>query len=333
MTLTSATRKALITDYAWPDIEAESRILRDAGIEPVPAPDASPETLARLAADVDAIMFCFAQVPGDVLRAAPNCKIAARYGIGVDNLDIPTCTELGIVVTNVPDYCIDEVADHVMGFLLAFNRKIVKHNGIVKQSGWKAVQLTDTMHRLRDSTLGIAGMGRIGRNVASRARAFGMSVMAFDPFVKQADAPEGVQMADLNEMLAEADFVTLHAPLMPETRGLIGRDELRRMKPDALLINAARGPLIDEQALVEALRNDEIGGAALDVLESTSPPDDHPLYAFDNVIITPHTAFFSQASTRELQTRTAREVIRVLDGGEPEDFINPEVRGKTRVGL
>ena len=325
--------KVLITDYTWPNIDAETAILMAAGIEPVVAPDSSVETLTRLAADVDAIMFCFAQVPASVLQNAPNCEVASRYGIGVDNLDIAACTELGIVVTNIPDYCIDEVADHVMAMALAFNRKIVKHSSMVKSSGWGSVSLTDTMHRLRDSTMGIAGMGRIGRAVADRARVFGMTVLAHDPFVEQSDAPEGVQMTSLESMLKDSDFVTLHAPLIPETTGMIGAAELRMMKNDAFLINAARGPLIDESALVDALGRDEIGGAGLDVLEDTAPADDHPLYAFDNVIITPHTAFFSQASTIELEERTAREVVRVLNGKMPEVVINPEVLGKTRAGI
>ena len=325
--------KVLITDYTWPNIDAETAILMAAGIEPVVAPDSSVETLTRLAADVDAIMFCFAQVPASVLQNAPNCEVASRYGIGVDNLDIAACTELGIVVTNIPDYCIDEVADHVMAMALAFNRKIVKHSSMVKSSGWGSVSLTDTMHRLRDKTMGIAGMGRIGRAVADRARVFGMTVLAHDPFVEQSDAPEGVQMTSLESMLKDSDFVTLHAPLIPETTGMIGAAELRMMKNDAFLINAARGPLIDESALVDALGRDEIGGAGLDVLEDTAPADDHPLYAFDNVIITPHTAFFSQASTIELEERTAREVVRVLNGKMPEVVINPEVLGKTRAGI
>ena len=325
--------KVLITDYTWPNIDAETAILMAAGIEPVVAPDSSVETLTRLAADVDAIMFCFAQVPASVLQNAPNCEVASRYGIGVDNLDIAACTELGIVVTNIPDYCIDEVADHVMAMALAFNRKIVKHSSMVKSSGWGSVSLTDTMHRLRDSTMGIAGMGRIGRAVADRARVFGMTVLAHDPFVEQSDAPEGVQMTSLESMLKDSDFVTLHAPLIPETTGMIGAAELRMMKNDAFLINAARGPLIDESALVDALGRDDIGGAGLDVLEDTAPADDHPLYAFDNVIITPHTAFFSQASTIELEERTAREVVRVLNGKMPEVVINPEVLGKTRAGI
>jgi D-3-phosphoglycerate dehydrogenase len=325
--------KVLITDYTWPNIDAETAILKAAGIEPVVAPDSSVETLTRLAADVDAIMFCFAQVPASVLQNAPNCKVASRYGIGVDNLDIAACTELGIVVTNIPDYCIDEVADHVMAMALSFNRKIVKHSSMVKSSGWGSVSLTDTMHRLRDKTIGIAGMGRIGRAVADRARVFGMTILAHDPFIEQSEAPDGVQITSIDSMLKESDFVTLHAPLIPETTGMIGADELRLMKNDAFLINAARGPLIDESALVKALGNGEIGGAGLDVLEDTAPPDDHPLYAFDNVIITPHTAFFSQASTIELEERTAREVVRVLSGEMPEIVINPEVLGKTRAGI
>jgi D-3-phosphoglycerate dehydrogenase len=160
-----------------------------------------------------------------------------------------------------------------------------------------------------------------------------MAILAHDPFVEQSDAPEGVQMTSLDSMLKDSDFVTLHAPLIPETTGMISVEELRLMKNDAFLINAARGPLIDESALLEALGSGEIGGAGLDVLEDIAPSDDHPLYSFDNVIITPHTAFFSQASTIELEERTAREVVRVLSGEMPDVVINPEVLGKTRSGI
>ena len=160
-----------------------------------------------------------------------------------------------------------------------------------------------------------------------------MTVLSHDPFIQQSDAPEGVQMTSLETMLAESDFVTLHAPLIPQTNGMIGATELKLMKNDAFLINAARGPLIDETALIEAIKNNDIGGAGLDVLEETAPPDDHPLYAFDNVVITPHTAFFSQASTIELEERTAKEVVRVLNGQMPEIVINPDVLRKTRAGI
>lgn len=325
--------KVLITDYVWPDIKAESRILHEAGLEPIVAPDTSPETLARLATDVDAIMFCFSKVPAEVLRAAENCKIAARYGIGVDNVDIDACTELGIVVTNVPDYCLGEVADHALGMILALNRRLVPHDRAVKAGGWTSVKLDQPMHRTSASTLGVIGYGRIGRTIAARAAAFGTRVIAYDPMYEVGTEQAPATMVDFDTVLAESEFITVHVPLTPETRHLIGREELAKMKPGSILVNCARGGLVDEHALAEALQSGHIAGAGLDVVDPTPPPDDHPLFQQENVIITPHTAFFSQASTLELETRTAEEVVRVLNGGEPENFINPAVRGKSRIGL
>lgn len=332
--MTELTRKALVTDFTWPNTDLERGILAEAGIELIEAPTSDADTLARMAEDVDAIMFCFAKVPEVVVRAAKRCKVASRYGIGVDNLDIPICTELGIVVTNVPDYCVDEVADHVMSMLLGFNRDLISLNRAVRVHGWGAVPLPKHSRRFRTTTLGIVGMGRIGRALAHRAQAFGMRVLAHDPFLQPEHAPAGVEpVAELNEMLAESDFVSLHAPLTDDTRGMIGTDQFRAMRRSAFIVNAARGPLIDDDALVDALRRNEIAGAGLDVTPLEPLPKDHPLAQMDNVLLTPHTAFHSQESLRELETRTAQEVVRVLRGEMPEHLINPAVLGHSRIGL
>jgi len=325
--------KALATDYTWPSIEPERRALADAGIELVASPAADEATLARLAADVDAILFCFARVTPAVLRAAPRCVIAARYGIGVDNVDRATCNELGIVITNVPDYCIDEVTDHVMAMILAHNRDLGQLDTAVKRGGWGKVPLPKHSRRLRNTTLGIIGLGRIGRALVTKAGAFGMTMVSHDPYVKPGSAPAGVRMVSLEELLKASDFVTVHSPLTQETRGLIGRAQLQLMKPTAFLINAARGPLVDEAALVEALQARKIGGAGLDVLATEPPSPASPLLTMPNVIITPHTAFYSQESLLELELRTAGEVVRVLNGERPQNWINPEIAGKTRAKL
>lgn len=327
------TKKVLITDYVWPSLDPEKQVLEAAGFELVVAPDGSEDTLAKLAENVDAIMFCFAQVTERVLRSAGRCVVASRYGIGVDNLDIPVCTELGIVVTNVPDYCIGEVTDHALGMIVALNRRLAPHSAAVRRGGWTEVKLDQPMKRMSDATLGIIGFGRIGRVMAQKARAFGVRVLAHDPLLSPGQQIGETSVVSLNELLRESDFVTLHVPLTEDTQGMIGRDELAVMKQGAILVNASRGGLIDELALADAMASGHIGGAGLDVMEPAPPSPDHPLLKQENVIITPHTAFFSQASTLELETRTAREVVRVSRGEEPENFINPEVRGKTRVGL
>lgn len=325
--------KVLITDYVWPSTDPERAVLEAAGIELVVAPDTSENTLAELAKDVDAIMFCFAQVTAKVLESATKCKIAARYGIGVDNVDIPRATELGIVVTNVPDYCMDEVTDHALGMILALNRRLVPHTREVVQGGWNDVALNQPMHRTRGATMGIVGYGRIGRSLAAKAVGFGMNILAYDPMIEPGSDVEGASVTTLDELLEKSDFVSLHVPLLPSTENMISAPELAKMKPGSIIVNCARGGLIDEHALASALESGHIAGAGLDVVEPTPPDPSSPLLAQENVIITPHTAFFSQASTVELEERTAGEVVRVLAGEKPENWINPEVSGTTRSGI
>ena len=326
-------KKALITDYVWPKIDVESEVLLAAGIEPIVAADTSEETLAALATDADVIMFCFAQVTGEVLRAAEKCVVASRYGIGVDNIDIPTATELGIVVTNVPDYCMDEVTDHALGMILALNRRLVPHDAEVKSGGWSKVALDQPMHRTRGATLGILGFGRIGRSVAAKAVGFGMEMIAFDPLIAPGQTIEGVEIVSFEDVLKRSHFITVHTPLTPETEGMIGTDEFAMMMPGSIIVNCARGGIINEHALADALKSGHLAGAGLDVVEPTPPPDDHPLLSAPNVIITPHTAFFSQASTVELERRTAEEAVRVLNGNMPQNLINPDVLGGSRTGI
>ena len=323
----------LITDYVWPSTDPEREVLEAAGIELVVAPDTSEATLADLATDVDAIMFCFAQVTGQVLESATNCKIAARYGIGVDNVDIPKATELGIVVTNVPDYCMDEVTDHALGMILALNRRLVPHNRSVLSGGWDTVALNQPMHRTRGATLGIVGFGRIGRSLADKAVGFGVHIITYDPLIKPGTPLDGVTAVSFDDLLKESDFISLHVPLIPSTENLISAPQLAKMKPGSILINCARGGLIDEEALAVALQSGHIAGAGLDVVEPTPPDPNSALLSQENVIITPHTAFFSQASTLELERRTAAEVVRVLNGASPENLINPDVLGTARSGI
>ena len=325
--------KVLITDYVWPSTDPEREVLEAAGIELVVAPDTSEATLAELATDVDAIMFCFAQVTGQVLESATNCKIAARYGIGVDNVDIPKATELGIVVTNVPDYCMDEVTDHALGMILALNRRLVPHNRSVLSGGWDTVALNQPMHRTRGATLGIVGFGRIGRSLADKAVGFGMHILTYDPLIKPGTPLDGVTAVSFDDLLKESDFISLHVPLIPSTENLISAPQLAKMKSGSILINCARGGLIDEEALAVALQSGHIAGAGLDVVEPTPPDPNSALLSQENVIITPHTAFFSQASTLELERRTAGEVVRVLNGETPENLINPDVLGTARSGI
>lgn len=320
------TWKVLITDYVWPSTDPEREVLEAGGASVVVAPNGEEATLAELARDADAIMTCFAQVTENVVRAAERCIVIGRFGVGVDNIAVDTATELGIAVTYVPDYCVDEVSDHVMALLHAWNRKIALFDRSVKERGWGSQPLTMRMMRLRGKTIGIVGFGRIGQAVAVKARAFGLNIIATDPAVP-AESVEvlGGRMVDLPTLLAESDFVSLHTPLSDATRNLIGRKELAMMKQEAFLINAARGPLIDETALYDALKTGTIAGAGLDVMVDNSPGQDHPLLSLDNIIITPHVAFFSQESTLELEQRAAAEVVSVMHGKMPDNLVNPVV--------
>ena len=318
--------RVLITDYVWPSVEPERGVLAAGGAELVVAPDASEETLVAMARNVDGILTCFAQVTESVVRAAERCVVIGRYGVGVDNIAVETATELGIAVTYVPDYCVDEVSDHVMALLLAWNRRIVAFDSSVKTDGWGSLGLTMRMMRLRGKKLGIVGFGRIGRAVCAKALAFGLEVLATDPYLSDDTAKEhGARMVDMQSLLRESDFVTLHSPLTPETLNLVSAAELEMMKPEAFLINAARGPLIDEDALYDAVTSGEIAGAGLDVMVDAVPSPDHPLLKLQNMLITPHVAFFSQEATLELEQRAAGEVVSVLQGRMPDNLVNPAV--------
>ena len=320
------TWKVLITDYVWPNIEPEKKVIEASGGEVVVAPDSSEETLIALAKDVDVIMTCFAQVTDKVIESAKKCVAIGRFGVGVDNISVKKATELGIPVTYVPDYCMEEVSDHVLALLHTWNRKIALFDKSVKGEGWGHLKLSMRIMRLREKVLGIVGFGRIGQMVAEKASAFGMKIIANDPIISKNEMEKlGVESVSLKHLLSISDFVTLHAPLIPQTHDLISTEELNLMKKDSFLINAARGPLIDENALYHALKNGTIGGAGLDVMVDTIPEKNHPLLQLDNILVTPHIAFFSQESTLELEERAAQEVVRVYKGQMPENLVNPEV--------
>ncbi len=320
------TWKVLETDYVWPTTDPERTVLESGGAELVVAPDSNEDTLAELARDADGIMTCFAPVTEKVVRAAEKCVVIGRLGVGVDNIAVATATELGIAVTNVPDYCVDEVSDHVMALLHTWNRKVALLDRSVRDQGWGSVPLTMRMMRLRGKTIGIIGFGRIGQGLAAKARAFGLNILAYGPRLTQEKVdPFGGRMVDLATLLRESDFVSVNAPLTEETQGMIGKAELDLMKPDAYLINTSRGALIDESALYDALTSHKIAGAGLDVMTGGVPAPDNPLIGLDNIIITPHVAFFSQESTVEMEERAAEAVVNVLQGKIPGSLVNPTV--------
>ena len=326
--------KVLVTDYVWPSTEPEREVLSSIGATIIEAPDPDESTLIELAADVDAIMTCFAQVTANVVKAAKNCMVISRYGVGVDNIAVSTATEQGIPVTYVPDYCVDEVSDHVMALLLTWNRQIVFYDKVAKMGDWGGSVSPVPLRRLRGKNLGVIGLGRIGLAVAGKAQALGINVLGYDPYISgNTAAMENISITSLEDLLEQGDYISVHTPLNDNTRGLIGKNELSRMKPTCYLVNCARGPIVDEMALYQALLSGSIAGAGLDVMEDTEPRADNPLFELANVIVTPHVAFLSNESVNELEVRTAQATKNVLLGQMPEFLVNPEVLPTSRITL
>jgi D-3-phosphoglycerate dehydrogenase len=278
-----------------------------------------------MAPDADAIMTNWAPVTAEVIDAAANCRIIARLGIGLDNIDVRQATERGIPVTNVPDYCLTEVAEHTIALAFALARKIHVFHAAAK-AGRYDLSAGLPLRRIEGQTLGIVGLGRIGRRVAERALALGLKVVATSR--SRRDSLPGVAHRTLDNLLANSDFVSLHVPLTDDTRGMIGAAELARMKPTAVLINTARGGLVDHAALAAALAGNRLAGAALDVQEPEPPDLSRPPWNDPRVIVTPHAAFYSDESVADLRRRAAHQVGTRLAGGRPENVVNPEVLRK-----
>jgi D-3-phosphoglycerate dehydrogenase len=307
----------IVTDSVFPSLDPAIAALARLDPEMRMAKSASAEDILAVARDADALLVTYAKMTGDLLRQLTRCKAIGRFGIGVDNIDLPAAAEMGITVTYVPDYCVREVSDHAMALLLSLARKIPFSNKLVQSGRWEMPAVVP-IHRLDGRVLGLVGFGNIPRRLAPKAQAFGMRVVTHDPYVapdvlKAADV-EGV---DFERLLAISDFVSIHAPLTAATRGLFNAETFAKMKPGALLVNTARGPLIDEPALVAALKSGQIGGAALDVVATEPLPKNSPLIGHDDIILSPHTAFYSEEALTELQTKCASDVARVLRGEPP----------------
>jgi D-3-phosphoglycerate dehydrogenase len=317
--------QVLVTDYAWPSLAIEARVLGEIGAGLIVAETGEEPELVRLAPAADAILTNWKRVGPAVLDAAPRCRIVSRYGVGVDNIAVDHATSLGIVVTNVPDYCCEEVSDHAMALLLACARRVVAFAVATRRGVWD-VRAGRPIPRLRGQTLGLVGFGRNARALAPKAAGFGLRILAYDPWVPPAAvAPFGTMVSDLETLLRESDYVSVHVPLTAETRGLVNARTLRVMKPTAYLINTARGPIVDEPALCRALVEGWIAGAGLDVLGDEPPDPANPLLALENVIVTPHAAFYSETSIEELARKAAERVAQVLRGETPCSVLNPGV--------
>jgi D-3-phosphoglycerate dehydrogenase len=306
-----------VTDSVFPSLDPALAALARLDPEMRMSKSVAAEDILAVARDADAILVTYAKLSGELLRQLTRCKAIGRFGLGVDNIDTKTAAELGIVVTYVPDYCMHEVSDHAMALLLALARKIPFSNKLVQSGRWEMPAVAP-LRRLAGQVLGLIGFGNIPRALAPKAKAFGFEVIAHDPYAgKDVFAACAVEAVSLETLLARSDAISVHAPLTPATRGLIDAAAFARMKKGAVIVNTARGPLIDEPALLAALDSGHLGGAAIDVVATEPLPQDSPLLGRDNVILTPHTAFYSVEALDELQTKCATDVASVLSGKPP----------------
>jgi D-3-phosphoglycerate dehydrogenase / 2-oxoglutarate reductase len=318
-------RVVLVTDHTWPSVEPEAAVLRRVGARLVVAETGDERELRALVTEADAILTCFARVSEDVVRAGGRLQVIGRYGIGVDNIAVGEATKLGIPVTNVPAYCLDEVAEHALALMLGLARGLHVYDRAIREGDWD-LSRGAPLHRVAGRTLAVVGFGKIGQALAGRAAGVGLRVLAVDRNARRAGLEAvGAEQAELDDALGEADFVSLHCPLTDETRGLIDEARLRRMKPGAFLINTARGGLVDHDALHRALSEGWIAGAGLDVFDPEPLGSDQPLFRQPNLIATPHVAFYSEESLVELETLAAENVAAVLEGRRPASVVNPEV--------
>lgn len=317
-----AAGRVLMTDNIFESLDEFHAELDPLGLALEVAPSSDEATLVGLARDANAIIVVYAKISEPVIAAAAKggCRVISRCGIGFDNIDVDAATRHGIQVTYVPDYCLDEVADHTIALLLAFARAIVPAVESMRAGGWRPGGLK--IHRIAGRRLALIGVGRIGRRVAARALALGLSVVAYDPFVTDWDEPDIKLVPSFAEAVGEADFVSLHAPLTAENHHLINGDALSLMRRKPVLINTARGGLVDVVAVTTGLRNGTLSGAALDVFESEPLPADHPLRSTSGALITPHQAYYSAESESELKRRAAEEVARAVRGEPPRCPVN-----------
>jgi D-3-phosphoglycerate dehydrogenase len=315
--------RVLMTDTIFPDTAIEQEELRRIDAEFMLASASDPETLKREGRDCDAVINVYAQLGADILSAWERCTIIVRTGIGFNTIDLEAAAARRIMVANVPDYCMDEVADHTVALFLACVRKIPRLHASVKAGQW-SVDLAKPTPRLQGKQYGLFGFGNIAQRVAKRIQAFGLQVTAFDPYVPAElfAAQQVARAASLDALLGAVDFLSVHAPLTEETRGILNTARLKLLKPTAIVVNTSRGPLVNQADLLAALRDGTIAGAGLDVLTDEPPAFPLALAALDNVVLTPHTAWYSDDAMPELRRKASAEVARALTEGRPKFWVN-----------
>jgi len=326
----SSVPKVVITDYDYGDVDIETEILKRVGAEVIALQAKSQEDLFEAAKDCVAMMNQYARVGAETIARMEQCQVIARYGVGVDIVDVAAATRRGILVTNVRDYCTEEVADHAITLWLTLARKIADYDRAVHQGIWRW-QSGQPIYRLRGQTMGIVSFGKIGQAIAARAKAFGLDLIIYDPYLAEGMVEEySARQVDKGELIETSDVIMMQVPMNPDTRHFLSEPEFCRMKPNALVINTGRGPTIDNQALYKALSEGWIAGAGLDDPEEEPAkrahwsPDDNPIFTLPNVIVTPHAAYYSEESIRTARETAAAEVARVLSGEQPHYPLNAE---------
>ncbi|MBI2990929.1 MAG: C-terminal binding protein [Deltaproteobacteria bacterium] len=314
--------RVVVTDHLFSSMEEEQEIFRRLDADLVVGQCRGEEETLALTREADAILNTYAPMTAKVVNSLERCRVIVRFGIGVDNVAVEAATAAGIMVANTSDYCIEEVADQAMALLLACGRGLFPSAGIARAAAWDFNRMP-RLARMRGQTLGLLGLGRIGSAVAERAKGFAMKILASEIFRKA-----GVEPVGLDRLLGESDFVSIHVPLNPETSGLVNGEALTKMKPTAYLINVARGKIVDQAALCRALQERRIAGAALDVLETEPPRPDDPIRSLDNVILTPHAAWYSEQSRMDMRRKAVGQVVSVLKGELPYSLVNREVLGR-----
>jgi D-3-phosphoglycerate dehydrogenase len=318
-------RQVLVTDFAWKDLKVEEEVLHRADANVVAASTGLEDELLELAPAADGILTCWKPVSGNVIGRANRCLSIGRFGIGLDNIDVSSATKSGILVTNVPAYCVDEVSDHALALILSCARKTAFYDRAIKAGSYD-LQAGPPLYRIRGKTLGIVGFGKIGRALCAKARALGLIIIAYDPHIDSASvAQAGARAVLFSELVKQSDFISIHVPLSPQTARLFNYQSFREMKRTAIIVNTSRGDIIDSSGLLAALDEELISGAGLDVLSQEPPAVGDRLIAHPRTVITPHAAFNSEESVRELRTTAASQMADVLSGRQPQNIVNLEV--------
>ncbi|RDW22165.1 hydroxyacid dehydrogenase [Oceanobacillus arenosus] len=321
--------KVVITDHEYPNLKYEKKVLAHDGIELEIHQCKTEDEVIEVCREADGIINLYAPISRRVIESLEKCKIITRYGVGVDTIDLDAATEKEICIGNVPDYGINEVSDHALALIMSLLRKIPFANQTVKNDVWD-VNTTKSIRRLSKLTIGLVGFGNIPRRLSEKVKVLGLKIVVSDPFLPEEVAKDhDVELVSLEELCERADVISVHAPLTDSTKGMIGKEQFNLMKKGVYLVNTARGPVVDEEALLEALHNGTVAAVGLDVVENEPIDRNHPFLSMDNVILTPHMAGYSEESAEEMRSKTALGIIDVLVYGQyPKYLVNKGLQEK-----